>query len=210
VVRRPSEIFQLAHSGQDVMLSPMNLGDLDPVIEIEAVCFPTPWSRDMFLAELSSEHPWAVIELVRPVDSGTAARGSRKAGSTFIDDAEVSTVSPIIGYVDYWLVYDEVHLLSIAVVPQWRRRGLGRILLDRPISAGLLGDCAHVVLEVRRGNLPAQRLYESAGFRPVGLRKRYYSDTGEDAIVMMKILPSHSNEEEDDDETGRQDEVRKK
>lgn len=163
---------------------------------IESVSFPTPWSRDMFLAELSSEHPWAVIEVARAVRGDAADSQSRKRRFSEVDLDGDGVDSPIIGYVDYWLVYDEVHLLSIAVVPGWRRRGLGRILLERPISAGLMADCAHVVLEVRRGNAPAQRLYESAGFRPVSVRQRYYSDTGEDAIVMMKTLPSSDHGEE--------------
>lgn len=152
-----------AHEGQPappLTIRPMRREDLDAMLEIERASHPTPWSREVFLEE---EHrAWAHVDVLCE-EGGAAVRG----------------------YVNYWLVGDEVHLLNVSVDPALRRRGLGTRLVEHVARFARERACSFVTLEVRRRNRPAIALYRHHGFRPVGLRPRYYSD-GEDAIVMLR------------------------
>ncbi len=131
---------------------------LRQVMRIEAACYPRPWSSALFLSEL-------------------AQRGSRR----YI----VAMVGPlVVGYAGMMLVVDEGHITNVAVDPAWWGRGVAaRLLLDQARAAPDLG-IAHLTLEVRAGNDRAQALYRRFGFAPVGVRKGYYVETGEDAVVM--------------------------
>jgi ribosomal-protein-alanine N-acetyltransferase len=131
--------------------------DLDEIIAIEQISFPTPWPRQVFVMELNS--------------SSSYKRVSKINGR-------------VVGYIVAWKIHDEVHILNLAVHPEHRRKGIGR---------GLIIDCLRyfskkgiksAILEVRVRNQNAIRLYEKIGFRSIGLRRKYYSDTGEDALVM--------------------------
>ena len=131
--------------------------DLDEIIAIEQVSFPTPWPRQVFDMELKSSRSYKRVSKINGI---------------------------VVGYIIAWKVYDEVHILNLAVHPEHRRKGIGR---------GLLSDCLRyfsnrgiksAILEVRVRNINAIKLYETAGFRSIGLRRKYYSDTGEDALVM--------------------------
>jgi [ribosomal protein S18]-alanine N-acetyltransferase len=93
-----------------------------------------------------------------------------------------------IGYVLFWHVTDEIHLLNVAVDPQARRQGVGRALTNEVIGYARTNECAKILLEVRRGNSAAIRLYESLGFSEFNVRARYYSD-GEDGVEMMLTAP---------------------
>jgi ribosomal-protein-alanine N-acetyltransferase len=100
--------------------------------------------------------------------------------------------APPHGFVLVWIAADEVHLLDLAVAPEERRRGTGRLLLDTVIGAARGENARLILLEVRASNLPARALYRSAGFLEHGVRRAYYSDNGEDAIEMrltMKTEP---------------------
>ncbi|HTN69998.1 MAG TPA: ribosomal protein S18-alanine N-acetyltransferase [Methylomirabilota bacterium] len=90
----------------------------------------------------------------------------------------------IAGYVLFWLLPDEIDIHNIAVQNEYRRRGLGRLLLDQVIARAQRRLSARVTLEVRVSNIPARKLYESMGFVAAGVRKGYYSDNGEDALAM--------------------------
>ena len=92
---------------------------------------------------------------------------------------------PLVGYMDYWLVHEELHLLSLAVHPDFRRLGLGVAMVERVLAATRFIAGKRVKLEVRRNNVAAQALYEKLGFVVQGVRHGYYSDTGEDALVMV-------------------------
>jgi ribosomal-protein-alanine N-acetyltransferase len=93
----------------------------------------------------------------------------------------------VVGFVVFWNVHDEVQVLDVAVAPAHQRRGIARRLLEEVERRSRARACALLTLEVRRGNAPARALYLAAGFREVGLRKRYYDD-GEDAFVLVKDL----------------------
>ncbi|HEX3037025.1 MAG TPA: ribosomal protein S18-alanine N-acetyltransferase [Thermodesulfobacteriota bacterium] len=135
--------------------------DLDDVMKIEEACFPTPWPRQIFEMELESTR--------------SHMRVARVGGVTA-------------GYIVAWMVYDEIHILNIAVHPDFRRMGLGEALLRDCLDHFFTKGAKHAILEVRRGNLSAQKLYEKLGFKAIGVRRKYYSDTGEDAIVMMLVM----------------------
>jgi [ribosomal protein S18]-alanine N-acetyltransferase len=145
-------------------IAPMQLGDLDEVLEIERHAFRSPWSRQLLLEELDRE--WAHVDVLRSrADGGQVA-----------------------AYLNYWLVRDEVHLLNIAVHPRVRRRGYGRALMDHLLEFARRHRCRYLTLEVRRSNLAAIELYRAVGFEAVGVRPRYYVDDQEDAVVMVLEL----------------------
>jgi ribosomal-protein-alanine N-acetyltransferase len=91
---------------------------------------------------------------------------------------------PIVGYLCLWLIADEVHVTNFAVDPTHRQRGFGRHLLGTLLELYRRNGARRAALEVRPSNHSARRLYEAFGFRQVGLRKGYYFDTGEDALLM--------------------------
>jgi len=140
---------------------PASTDDLDALLALEARSFDKPWPRGAFEQEL--ELPQAQLWL--------AFEGEALAA-----------------YVDFWVAGPEISLLNVAVDPSFRRRGLGRDLVElmEREGAALGGD--EVYLEVRRTNVGAQALYAALGFEQTGIRKRYYSDTKEDAILMGKRL----------------------
>ena len=143
-------------------IEPMQPQDLDEVLAIERASFSMPWSRGAFLYELEQNRV-ARCYVVR-------------------DEARV------VGYICLWEVVDEMHITNVAVYPEARRQGIGRLLLGSTVEAARKRAMRLVVLEVRPSNVEARALYESFGFRVVGRRRGYYYDTGEDALVMEMAL----------------------
>ena len=136
--------------------------DIPSVMEIERSSFITPWTERMFMSQLGfREH---AINLVLVEDDAVA------------------------GYAAAWIAYDELHLLSIAVVPAARRRGLGGEILRALIERGSARGVVRAILEVREGNAAARAFYRLHGFVDIGKRRRYYSDTDEDAIIMEYLF----------------------
>jgi ribosomal-protein-alanine N-acetyltransferase len=146
---------------RDVEIAPMQPADLDAVDAIERHSFKAPWPRQVFADELT--RTWARIDV------------ARSAGA-------------VVGFVDYWMVADEVHLLAIATHPDHRRRGVAARLLDHLLAVARSHAARLVTLEVRKTNTPAIALYERRGFARVGLRPAYYQEDGEDALVMTLEL----------------------
>jgi ribosomal-protein-alanine N-acetyltransferase len=97
----------------------------------------------------------------------------------------------LVGYGGFWLLIDEAHITKLTVSTSLRRQGLGASLLQYLLRRAVWLGAATVRLEVRESNLPARRLYETAGFKAVGVRKGYYARTNENAIVMLKNLNEH-------------------
>jgi [ribosomal protein S18]-alanine N-acetyltransferase len=143
----------------------MKAEDLDRIVEIEKDGFRHPWSAELLRRELG--HAWSTILLAVEEDDA----GER-----------------ILGFIVFWLVHDEVHVLNIAVATEARRRGIGRALMEESAAQGR-GRAAQIsTLEVRRSNVAAITLYRALGYRQVGIRPNYYTDEGEDAIVMILDL----------------------
>jgi len=100
-----------------------------------------------------------------------------------------------VGYLHFWTVAGELSLLSMAVVPELRQRGLGRALMQFLEGRSASVGCARLQLEVRVGNAAARSLYSACDYLEVGRRTGYYSDTGEDAVLMTKVLDTCRTEE---------------
>jgi [ribosomal protein S18]-alanine N-acetyltransferase len=141
-----------------VRIEPMHIDDLDVVHGIERASFNAPWPANAYRSELESNR----------LASYLVAR---------VDDE-------IVGYGGMWLMVDEAHITTFAIHPVWRRRRIGERLLLAFLDLAIDRGAHEATLEVRLSNLPARRLYEKYGFRPVGLRPRYYSDDHEDALIM--------------------------
>ena len=142
----------------EVVLAPMRRRHLRSVLRIEAQVYPRPWSLSLFMSEL-------------------ALRTSRAYVVARIDGY-------LVGYAGMMLAGDDAHITTIAVDPEWHRYKVGTRLMLHMIREAVRRDARHVTLEVRVSNQPAQALYRIFGFRPAGVRKNYYAETNEDALVM--------------------------
>lgn len=134
--------------------------DLDALEDIERLSYPSPWSRSMFAAELQKP--------------GALAVGAYRASGALVGYAIVSR------YVDAW------HLMNIAVTPEFRRRGIAKALLERLFEVTATDPRRGYTLEVRVSNADAIRLYEHLGFEARGIRRGYYTDNREDALIMWR------------------------
>jgi ribosomal-protein-alanine N-acetyltransferase len=141
-----------------LLIRPMTAADLEAVQGIEHASFTTPWPPQAYRQELES---------------------NRLAHYLVAQLGEV-----IVGYGGMWLMVDEAHITTFAVHPGYRRRRIGECLLLALMDLAIARQARESTLEVRLSNLGARRLYEKYGFRPVGIRPRYYSDNQEDALIM--------------------------
>ncbi len=152
-------------------LRPMVVDDIPAVLEIDRLSFPTPATEQLFLNELTDNKLAHYQVLIR-------------AG----EDDET-----ILGYAGFWLIAGEIHVSTIAVHPDERGRGRGEWLLLNLLLLACGLDSLLVTLEVRRSNLTAQALYHKYRFEEVGMRRRYYRDTGEDALLMTVDFAEQRN-----------------
>lgn len=146
---------------QGLTIRRAGLADVTAIWAIEKASFPTPWSRLSFLAELTQRASHTLV----------AGPPSPQPWKTW-------------GYVIFWIVSDEMHILNLAVHPQHRRQGIARALLLEAIDQGKGWGARTIWLEVRPSNTPARALYESVGFKEMGRRHHYYEDTREDALLL--------------------------
>ncbi len=153
-----------------MMIRRMTIADVKAVSEIEHNTFSLPWPEDSFRYEME-ENP-AARYLVATDDTGA-----------------------VIGYAGAWMIYDESHITNIAVAEPCRGQGIGMQLTKALIQYAANLGVEYMTLEVRRSNLRAQAMYEKLGFIQLGVRKRYYTDNQEDALLMVL---QHMPEIEDD------------
>ena len=130
----------------------------DQILEIENYSFPVPWSAKAFEEEINNSisNFWAII-----------------------------SDQKLLAYICFWMFDREIHILNFAVHPQKRNLGLGKLLLENVVKAGNADGVENILLEVRPSNTPALSIYKKFGFVEAGRRKAYYSDSREDAIVMV-------------------------
>ncbi len=142
-----------------VKIRKMDKKDIDQVMEIESIAYGKFfWPTEAFVAELENG-----------------------LGYYFVAEDESKK---IIGYAGFWLIYDEAHITTIAIHPDFRRQGLGDRLLQKMIEAGYEKNAKWFTLEVRASNIAAQNMYYKYNFKNLGLRKKYYQDNDEDALIM--------------------------
>lgn len=142
------------------VIRPMLLEDLDRLMPIEQQVFSSPWARNSYEYEISSNR-YSMPLVMELADQ-------------------------LIGYAVIWSVFEEFHIATFAIAPGYQRKGYGTHLMNHII--GLVEPHQYVLLEVRRGNIAAMSLYERFGFHKAGIRPRYYQD-GEDAILMRLDNP---------------------
>jgi len=141
-----------------IVIDAMTLDDLPSVQAIEQASFTTPWPPHAYRSELESNR--------------LATYLVARAGGE------------LVAYAGIWMMVDEAHITTFAVDPRWRRQRIGERLLLTLLDIAKDRRAREATLEVRLSNLAARRLYEKYGFRPVGIRPRYYSDDNEDALIM--------------------------
>ena len=147
------------------MIEPMTKDDLDDVVGIERRIFPSPWTHSQFKAEISNPFCHYLVAKVE---------------------------GKVIGYIGFVGVEDEGYITNIAVNNGIRRMGVGTLLLARVFEKAMESGVKRLLLDVRRSNLDAQRLYSRFGFAEVAIRKNYYSDNFEDAVVMASELSNNT------------------
>lgn len=144
----------------DLIIRQAEEKDIKPMAEMDVLCFSAPWSEESFRNEIEENR------------------------LAFYIVAEIS--GSMVGYAGLWCIVDEGHITNVAVHPAYRRKGIGEalisVLLAHTVNNGILSH----TLEVRASNEAAISLYAKFGFEPAGLRKNYYEDNGEDAIIMWR------------------------
>jgi ribosomal-protein-alanine N-acetyltransferase len=146
---------------QDYLIRKMTRQDLDELMMIENEVFSQPWSRQSYESELKNQ--WADY-LVCDWEGELAA------------------------YIGIWTVFEEAHITTVAVSKRFRGRGLGRVLMLEGEKRARAKGATRLLLEVRPSNAAALAIYKGLGFIPISVRNEYYTDNGEDALVMIKYL----------------------
>jgi ribosomal-protein-alanine N-acetyltransferase len=151
---------------------------IEQVMEIERASFPTPWTKHMFLKELSSplSYPFVVTK--------SEARGD-----------------VVVCYIIFWMLLEEVHILNLATHADYRRLGIAHSLLHFSLDFTYKRGSIVYFLEVRRGNQAAIDLYRKVGFASWRVRRHYYADTGEDAIIMRLFYGDRAYEKKGDEQS---------
>lgn len=188
------------------VVSPMTLADIPRVIEIEKLAYPSTWPASSYRKELQ-DNPLAHYIVERdtkmPVvvsGDGPSDSGRRPFPLSLLPGRSSTPLTPeianIVGFAGLWLMVDEAHITTIATHPDYRHRGLGELLLTSLFDIAYDIGARQVTLEVRVTNSVAQNLYHKYGFREQGIRRRYYSDNGEDALIMWTedIMSNHYRE----------------
>jgi [ribosomal protein S18]-alanine N-acetyltransferase len=145
--------------------------DLDAVAALEAASFTNPWTREMLARELETSLVARVYVLRTPE-------------------------RPVAAFCSCWILYEELHINTLAVDPAYRRRGLGSRLMRHLLALAAGEGATRALLEVRRSNVPAIRLYETLGFHVTDIRRSYYTHPDEDALVLTSRILLQTPEED--------------
>lgn len=140
------------------LVTPAIRADLDKIIEIERECFSSPWSYQAFLQELKNDYSYLWV-----------VKGHK---------------AEIVGFICFWLIFDEAHILNVAIKKGFQGKGIGSLLVKKAIAFVQKKGAKWVRLEVRITNKKATSFYKNLGFKNIMVRPGYYFDTGEDALVM--------------------------
>lgn len=146
----------------DIRIRTMELADIDEVMEVDRASFPSPWPKHIFCQEIK-ENDFAYYYVME--------RDGR-----------------IIGYLGMWMILGDAQVTNIALLPEVRGQGLGEKLFGHGVKLAIANEMKRLSLEVRVSNIAAQKLYRKFGLVPGGIRKNYYTDNHEDAIVMWVDL----------------------
>ncbi len=164
--------MNLSSLSEKIILRRMTLDDLDDILQVEKQCFTMPWTRGMFVNEISD------VKYSHPILARWEGEYLSEEGAVF--------VNPVCGYAVFWKIIDEIHIGNLAIAPLFRRKGLASFFLEHIFKMAREWKVVHITLEVRASNQGAINLYKSFGFREIAIRKQYYLNPDEDAIVMLK------------------------
>ena len=146
----------------------IRIEDIEDILEIEKACFKIPWSREAFEEEiLRNELAYYLV---------------------LVDDNSAENFQKVIGYAGMWKVFDEAHITNIALLPSYQGKKYGYHLVNELIELAKKIGVYSITLEVRSSNIIAIALYEKLLFKQEGLRKGYYTDTNEDALIMWRNI----------------------
>lgn len=146
---------------ESILIRSMVHSDVDEIFEIDRICFSLPWSKAAFEGELKND-------------------------LAYYECAEEN--GKIVGYMGMWRILDECHITNVAVLPEYRKRGIATLLIDKMIKVCKCSEITKMTLEVRESNFNAINLYRKFGFCPMGKRPKYYQKPIEDAIIMWKKI----------------------
>lgn len=144
----------------NILVRPMAIADVDGVMAVEKDSFSTPWSRSAFEEELAQNR---LARYLVAEENGQ-----------------------VVGYAGMWLVINEAHVTNVAVSGSRRGEGIGRLLMETLMELARENGMGSMTLEVRVSNMVARHLYETLGFAEAGIRKNYYSETKEDALILWR------------------------
>lgn len=142
-----------------VLIRKLAFSDLEQIDVIEKSSFSVPWSIESFKSELLND-------------------------LAYYECAQFDGL--VVGYMGMWKIFNEAHITNVAVLPEYRNKGIGKMLLEKMIEVCRCSEIDVMSLEVRKNNEPAKSLYRKFGFREVGMRPNYYTKPTEDAIIMVK------------------------
>ena len=147
----------MSHVMSNLEIREFNINDIEELYEVELTSFTDPWSKESFKDELNNEIAHYLVGSIN---------------------------NKIIAYIGAWFILDEAHITNVAVKSDFRRQKIAKQLITAFIVLAKKHQITSITLEVRASNIPAQSLYQQFGFEKQGLRKRYYADNNEDAIIM--------------------------
>lgn len=145
----------------NIEIRSLNFNDLDAVTLIEKTCFSLPWSEESFVNELVNQLAYYQCATI---------------------DGNV------VGYMGMWKICDEGHVTNVAVLPEFRKKGIASLLISKMIDVCKCSEINSMTLEVRESNYDAIRVYEKFGFKSLGIRPNYYQKPNENAIIMWKNI----------------------
>ena len=159
-------MYDLRATGVEFLMHTASSKDLEGLLTIENACFNAPWTRKHFEAELE---------------------GNRFSHIVVVPHPRPKTASPsIVAYICAWIIFEEVRFLNLAVLPDFRRRGVAQQLIQEMLRRAVQENCQRGLLEVRESNSPALNLYKSLNFKEYARRNAYYTNPSEDAILMRR------------------------
>lgn len=168
-------------------LRPMTAEDIAQVADVERESFPAMWPQTAYKRELANKLARYLVltelrdtEIEPPATSGLWGALRRIMGG----ETPSGTHEYLLGFIGLWLMVGEAHIVTVAVRERYRRLGIGERLVIASLELAMEAEQDEATLEVRASNDAAQRLYEKYGFARLGLRKRYYTDNNEDAVIM--------------------------
>ena len=150
---------------RELQIVPATAEMLPEILRLEEACFSAPWTRKMLEAELTGNQFAHFLVAMDQENAGASA-------------------GMIVGYHCFWIVFEELRLMNLAVRESMRRRGIGRALVTESIRLGLAQATTRAVLEVRATNEAARTLYQRMGFVQISTRPKYYTNPVEDAVLM--------------------------